>query len=75
MTPFLFLVLFCGTPVSMTMFHPVPEGGMHLDYGPVAVEDRKFFLDLAKDLEANGIEVRRIKVEDQVQGITCGIST
>ena len=43
--------------------------------GPISNDLRPMFLEKARQIEAAGGEVHRIKVEEQVEGVRCGVST
>lgn len=73
MNVLLVLVLYCGQPVAVTVSFPYQDG-MRTMTGPVSKDKGDFWLNEAKEIEATGGEVHRIKVEEQA-GFKCGVST
>jgi hypothetical protein len=71
----LYLVLSCGTPVFGTISVPQPNGTYKVMVGVIAKTDREQTLNYAKELEASGNQVHRVKIEDQVEGLRCPVST
>lgn len=70
----LVLVMYCGVPVAATIAYPTPEGPKVI-VGPVAHEARATMVANADAIKAAGGRVEFIKVEEQVEGLRCPVST
>lgn len=71
----LILTVYCGTPVSAFLTYP-KDGDRVTILDPVGPENRLFWADLTKQVEASPAgRVHRIKVEAQVEGVRCPVST